>query len=138
MRRRCAASGCAGGMEGESVMATRAIESMGAPRSIDLPQPTPHIAKRCNTRRGDLSGVRMDAPMRVPFATPFLAGEPRATSLLSDRFRDARAWREEAEARRDRRVAPELVSALAAQLDRLPASDARRERLDALSRPGTV
>ena len=71
--------------------------------------------------------------MKVPFAGPFLAGEPRATALLDDRFRRPAAWREEARARSGRRVSPGLLERLQA-----PATEAGRRNLAALAEPGTV
>ena len=76
--------------------------------------------------------------MPEPFAPPFLASEPRATALLPDSFRRVEAWREEAAARRSRRIAPELYAALAEQQAGLPESAARRENLAALQEPGTI
>ena len=76
--------------------------------------------------------------MRVPFCPPFLAGEPRATGLLPDRFRSRAAWREEVEARRGRKLAPALLRSLAARSRELPPSAARERNLDALAQPGTV
>ncbi|HEY6908803.1 MAG TPA: bacillithiol biosynthesis cysteine-adding enzyme BshC [Myxococcales bacterium] len=76
--------------------------------------------------------------MKVPFAPPFLASEPRATALLPDGFRRREAWRAEVDARRAQRMAPEVWSALAAQQQPLPRSDARQRNVEALSRPGTV
>ncbi|HET7786063.1 MAG TPA: bacillithiol biosynthesis cysteine-adding enzyme BshC [Myxococcales bacterium] len=76
--------------------------------------------------------------MKVPFAPPFLASEPRATALLPDGFRRREAWRDEVRARREQRVRPEVLSALAEQQSALPASEARARNLDLLSQPGTV
>jgi len=50
--------------------------------------------------------------MRVPFATPFLAAEPRATALLDDGFRRPEAWRAEAAARCGRPISPGLIAAI--------------------------
>src|SRR5437016_6099274 len=80
----------------------------------------------------------MRAPMKVPFAAPFLSGDPRATALLADGFARPEAWREEARARKSQRVAPELLDALAAQQARLAPSAARERHLAALARPGTL
>ncbi len=71
--------------------------------------------------------------MKVPFAGPFLAGEPRATALLDDGFRRPAAWREEVRARTDRRVSPALLARLQA-----PDTEAGRRNLAALAEPGTV
>jgi bacillithiol biosynthesis cysteine-adding enzyme BshC len=71
--------------------------------------------------------------MSVPFAGPFLAGEPRATALLNDGFRRVEAWREEARARSGQGVAPDLLARVQA-----PDSEAGRGNLAALGEPGTV
>ncbi len=71
--------------------------------------------------------------MSVPFAGPFLAGEPRATALLDDGFRRVDAWRDEARARARQAVAPELLARVQA-----PDSEAGRRNLAALAEPGTV
>src|SRR4051812_24950133 len=82
--------------------------------------------------------LRCATPMTVPFATPFLASEPRATALLGDGFRRPEAWRTEVLARKTQRVAAPVLAALAAQQRKLPPSEARERNLRALSEPGTV
>ncbi len=76
--------------------------------------------------------------MTVPFATPFLASEPRATSLLGDGFRRPDVWREEARARKTQRVAEPVLTALVAQQATLPRSETRDRNLRALATPGTI
>jgi bacillithiol synthase len=74
----------------------------------------------------------MTAPMRAPFAPPFLAGEPRATALLSDGFRRPEAWLAEVRARADFRVAPEVLQAMRSF------GPAGARNLAALREPGTT
>jgi bacillithiol biosynthesis cysteine-adding enzyme BshC len=76
--------------------------------------------------------VTMAAPMRAPFAPPFLAGEPTATALLDDGFRRPAAWLAEVRARADFRTAPAVLQALRS----FGPSGARN--LAALSERGTV
>jgi bacillithiol biosynthesis cysteine-adding enzyme BshC len=72
------------------------------------------------------------APMKAPFAPPFLAGEPRATALLSDGFRRPEDWLAEVRARADFRVAPEVLQAIRTF------GPAGARNLAALSERGTV
>ncbi len=76
--------------------------------------------------------------MKAPFAPPFLASEPRATALLSDGFRRKEAWRAEVQARREQRVAAEVLAALERQQRALGPSPARERNVEALSQAGTV
>ena len=76
--------------------------------------------------------------MKAPFAPPFLASEPRATALLSDGFRRKEAWRAEVQARREQRVAAEVLTALERQQRALGPSPARERNVEALSQAGTV
>ena len=71
--------------------------------------------------------------MSVPFASAFLAAEPRATALLDDGFRRPAALRDEVRARQSQRVAPQLLQRLQA-----PDTAAGRQNLAALAEPGTV
>src|SRR5450432_2137742 len=74
----------------------------------------------------------MAAPMKAPFAPPFLSGEPRATALLSDGFRRPSAWLAECRARAAFQVAPEVLQAVKAF------GPAGARNLAALSERGTV
>ncbi len=71
--------------------------------------------------------------MSVNFAGPFLAGEPRATALLTDGFRRVAAWQEEVRARQGRQLPAGLLALVQA-----PGSEAGRRNLAALAETGTV
>ncbi len=72
------------------------------------------------------------------FSTAFLRGEPRAVSLLPDDFRRVSARAAKVSLAAKRAVAAPVLAALRAQAAVLPMTDARREALSALEKPGTV
>jgi len=72
------------------------------------------------------------------FAPAFLSGDARALAFLPDDFRHGSRRAEVVRRAATRAAAAPGLAALKAQSARRPFSEARREALEALGRPGTV